>query len=284
MRPQNNIRFFLHPCLDGLEVSIAVANPHAFPNHTHDHFTVVVMEKDGCYSQGPRRTSSFVRAGQLCLINPGQVHSGVPPPGSMPSYRNFYVSPEWMRDLATETCGRDVGIPEFARLIVSQPEVGRALQHLSRLLQHGGDRLEMESCMIEALTHLLTRHGNAPARLAKAGREHRAMRLVQEHLADRVGEKVALEELAALAGLSRYHLLRVFKRDTGLTPHAFHTQMRVDRARILVRQGLPFADVAAATGFVDQSHFTTTFRQFTGATPGQYAALHGADAGQGRQP
>ena len=91
--------------------------------------------------------------------------------------------------------------------------------------------MEMESCMIEALTALLTRHGNAPARLARAGREHRAMRLVQEYLADRVGEKVTLEELAALAGLSRYHLLRVFKRDTGLTPHAFHTQMRVDRAK-----------------------------------------------------
>ncbi len=273
MRPQNDIRFFSDHCLPGLELSVARKNPHAFPNHTHNHFTIVVMEDCGCYSQGPRKEASFVRPGHLCLINPGQVHSGVPPRGGAPSYRNFYVGPDWMRAVAAETAGRDVGTPEFVRLVAAQPEAVRSLMRLSFLLEQGGDRLEKESCMIEAFTLMLARHGNAPARLARPGREHRAMRLVQSYLAERVEEKVSLEELAGLAGLSRYHLLRVFKRATGLTPHAFHIQMRIDRARVLVRQGLPFAEVAAATGFVDQSHFTTTFRQFVGATPGQYAAL-----------
>ena len=272
MRPQNNIRFYRDPALSGIEVSVAVKNPHAFPNHTHDYFTVVVMEVDGCYSQGPRREASLVRAGQLCLINPGQVHSGVPPTGARPSYRNFYVEPGWMRGVATETTERDAVSPEFAHLIAAQPEATRALQRVSRLMARGGDLLEKESCLIEAFTLLLARHGNAPARLPRPGREHRAMRLVQDCLASRLEEKVSLEELASLAGLSRYHLLRVFKRATGLTPHAFHTQLRIVQAKALVRQGLPFVEVAAATGFVDQSHFTTTFRQFVGATPGQYAA------------
>ncbi len=272
MRPQNDIRFHRDPCLDGLEVSIVRESPHAFPNHTHDYFTIVAMEKGGCFGQGPRRSDAFVQPGQLALINPGQVHSGVPAQGVRPSYRNFYASADWMRTVAAETWGRDVGVPEFTRFVVASPEATRGLMALSHLLERDGDRLEKESCLIEAFTLLLARHGKAPARLARPGREHAAMRIVQEYLAARLDEKVSLEELADLVGLSRYHLLRVFKRSTGMTPHAFHTQLRIDHARGLVREGLPFAEVAAATGFVDQSHFTTTFRQYVGATPGQYAA------------
>ena len=70
--------------------------------------------------------------------------------------------------------------------------------------------------------------------------------------------------------MSRYHLLRVFKRATGLTPHAFHVQHRVERAKSLLRSGLPIVQVAADTGFVDQSHFTRAFKHLVGATPGQY--------------
>jgi AraC-like DNA-binding protein len=62
----------------------------------------------------------------------------------------------------------------------------------------------------------------------------------------------------------------VFKRETGLPPHLFRTLRRIDRGKQLLRDGLPLAQAALAVGFSDQSHFTNTFRKYTGATPGQY--------------
>ena len=96
------------------------------------------------------------------------------------------------------------------------------------------------------------------------------MRQAKEFLSENLDAKLSLAEVAAAVGLSRYHFLRVFKQETGLPPHAFRTQRRIDSAQRLLKRGLPFSQVALSTGFTDQSHFTNKFRQFIGATPKQY--------------
>lgn len=82
--------------------------------------------------------------------------------------------------------------------------------------------------------------------------------------------ELALSTLAAAAGLSRYQFLRAFSRLTGLPPHAYLLQRRVQRARRLVRAGLPLAEAAAASGFADQSHMTRCFVRSLGLTPGAF--------------
>ena len=85
---------------------------------------------------------------------------------------------------------------------------------------------------------------------------------------------MTLAELADVADISRFHLLRQFKAATGLTPWQFQTQLRVEAARTQLRNGERASRVAHACGFVDQSHFTRIFRQATGMTPGVYAASY----------
>ena len=57
-----------------------------------------------------------------------------------------------------------------------------------------------------------------------------------------------------------------------MTPHAYHLQLRIERAKVLLRNGWAPAEAALETGFADQSHFANTFRRFVGATPRQYVA------------
>jgi AraC-like DNA-binding protein len=80
----------------------------------------------------------------------------------------------------------------------------------------------------------------------------------------------SLEDLAHIAGLSPFHLTRVFHEATGLPPHTYLTQLRVSRAKQRLQAGDPIADVAAATGFSDQSHLTRRFKRIVGVTPGQF--------------
>ena len=81
---------------------------------------------------------------------------------------------------------------------------------------------------------------------------------------------VPLAELAARAGLNPYQLIRRFVRATGMTPHAYQLDRRIQRARRLLAAGAPICDTALATGFADQSHFHRSFRERVAATPGQY--------------
>ncbi|MGI8572314.1 MAG: helix-turn-helix transcriptional regulator [Solirubrobacteraceae bacterium] len=81
-----------------------------------------------------------------------------------------------------------------------------------------------------------------------------------------------LASLASFAGLTRFELVRRFRQQAGLTPHAFQTNLRVARARAMLIAGDPIAWVAAACGFADQSHLTRTFRRMVGVTPGRFAS------------
>ncbi len=102
--------------------------------------------------------------------------------------------------------------------------------------------------------------------------ENPAVARAREQIAASHGEFLPLDELARSAGLSRHHFARVFKAATGLPPHAYQLQQAVEQAKALLAGGAPISQAALDAGFSDQSHFSRLFREFTGATPGQYVA------------
>ncbi|NJM35611.1 MAG: helix-turn-helix transcriptional regulator [Rhodomicrobium sp.] len=92
-----------------------------------------------------------------------------------------------------------------------------------------------------------------------------------DHIDANLAEPISLSDLAAVACISAYHFARNFKIEMGISPLAFVTQRRVERAkRLLQGSGLTLAQVAYDCGFANQSHFTTVFRKHTGQTPGAY--------------
>jgi AraC-like DNA-binding protein len=102
--------------------------------------------------------------------------------------------------------------------------------------------------------------------------EQRAVASVRSYLKQHFAEDIALAELSVMAGLSPFHLLRVFRKHMGLPPHEYQLQLRVAHARKLIRDGERLSDAALETGFCDQSHLSRSFKRITGMTPGQYLA------------
>ncbi|MBB4091743.1 helix-turn-helix domain-containing protein [Brucella pecoris] len=96
----------------------------------------------------------------------------------------------------------------------------------------------------------------------------RQLRRVTEFMEDNYARVIRLQELAALAGLSESYFCSAFKASTGISPHAWQMQKRIDRAQILLRQpSAALPHIAALTGFADQAHFTRVFKKLTGITP-----------------
>ncbi len=262
-------RFWRDPALPGLEIRHTHAKGFAFQRHTHETYSVGVVEQGGSYVFD-HGTSPRVMAGQTMLLPPGMVHSGTPVERVGITYRLAYVDPEWLRSLTHELNDRPSSLPDFPNVVVNDHRLAGAMLCLSRMVAGRAPDLAKETAATVAFSWLLARHSDPVARLRAQGNEPGAVRLAQEYLADRVAEKVSLDDLARVAGLSRYHLLRVFKKATGLPPHAWQTQLRLDRARRLLLAGRPIADVALETGFTDQSHFTNAFKKHMGLTPAQY--------------
>ncbi|HZQ60150.1 MAG TPA: AraC family transcriptional regulator [Casimicrobiaceae bacterium] len=91
-----------------------------------------------------------------------------------------------------------------------------------------------------------------------------------EHVRRNVARRIRVDELAHLAGISALQLARAFRREHAKTPYAFVLEIRIGYAKALLAAGRTIADVAAESGFADQSHFTRQFRRRVGMTPREY--------------
>ncbi|WP_241015011.1 helix-turn-helix transcriptional regulator [Burkholderia sp. Ac-20379] len=146
--------------------------------------------------------------------------------------------------------------------------VDPVLAPLARRLA-GGERVmagQRDPLLAGIVRHVLTRYAREPGR-ACAGLSAPRLRRVFDYVEANLAEPITLHDIARHAGLSRMHFAAQFRLATGLSPHAFLTQRRIEQAKRLLRDGLPIVEAALACGFPGQAHFTTVFRELTGTTP-----------------
>ncbi|SME90373.1 transcriptional regulator, AraC family [Tistlia consotensis] len=267
-------RYWRSTRYDDLECLAARFFSHRYALHTHDSYVVGTIV-GGCETyllNGERR---YAGVGDLCFVQPGEVHDGEPH-GEGYAYRMTYPTVALMRQVASEVTGRPVtATPSFRAPVVHDPEAAARFAAAHRSLAEG-DRLAGDERFVSVLAVILSRHADIGEAIVP-GRENRAVGRVRDYLDAHFAEDVELAELAAVAGLSRFHLIRAFRRETGLTPHAWLTDRRVRAARPLLAAGLAPGEVALACGFADQSHLTRAFKARVGVTPGRFRAA-------GREP
>ncbi|WP_341644966.1 AraC family transcriptional regulator [Thauera sp. SDU_THAU2] len=100
----------------------------------------------------------------------------------------------------------------------------------------------------------------------------KGVELARTRIDDNPSEPISLHELSAISGISQFQLVRGFSKLTGLTPHAYLVQRRLQRTRRLIAAGVSLVDAALASGFADQSHMSRLFVRTYGMSPGIYAA------------
>ncbi|AYC31152.1 AraC family transcriptional regulator [Pseudomonas cavernae] len=258
-----------HARLGALELASAGGSGHRFDKHSHDEFVISANLRgdeqiwlDGrTFAAGP---------GAITTYNPGQIQGGGVAEDRPWHFVSLYVTAEQL----TQTLG--LGALEFARPLRHLPRLAEALAaavetglHADPFLRERGE---------ERLIRLLGEVARtADVRLPSCAASGRGpvVRL-QEWLAAHLQEAPSLDDMAAHLGLSKFHLLRSFQQQTGLTPRQWAMQLRTCRAQALLRAGRPATETAHALGFADQSHLNRHFRAAYGLSPGRFQrALRG---------
>jgi transcriptional regulator GlxA family with amidase domain len=162
-------------------------------------------------------------------------------------------------------------------VVFRDPGLRAALLRAHRALAQEPPGLAVEEHMLDAIAGLAPHLRSASAAARRERGEHGAVRRARLHLQDRWDQPVSLAQLAEVAGLSRFELIRRFRQQNGLTPHSFQRDLRIERARAMLGDAMPAAAVAAACGFADQPHLTRVFKRLVGVTPGVYARATGAE-------
>jgi len=221
----------------------------------------------GFISGGAHRSASPLGtvdayAGDIVCMNPGDVHDGHPLGAPSRHWFTVYLDADLIAEHAERS---DVA---FTRAAFADPPVRDAIATLLARMQEG-DALAFDEALTSACAAMLHRHSTL--RVATEPGDCDLSR-VAERLADAPADAPTLDELAQLAGLGKFQLLRRFRKSFGVTPHDMLLQRRADRARSLIRGGMNLAGAASASGFSDQSHMTRVFVQRFGFTPGAWQA------------
>ncbi len=162
---------------------------------------------------------------------------------------------------------RDLFVGQLAPILVSELERPT----------HPAQALMIESISYVTAGHLLRHYDSFRRSEGKiTGLAPRTLGMVIAYIEEHPNEPIALDMLAGLANVSRFHFARMFKLSTGVSPMMYVEQNRIRKAQALIKQEqLPLAAIAAEVGFADQSHFTRRFRLHVGCTPSDYAMTLG---------
>ena len=239
----------------GVEVFGASFRRFHYARHRHESFAFGAIEA-GAMRFWHAGAVHLALPGEIIALNPGDVHDGRPDASVGCQYRMLYVDASILGNQA------------LAGPVLRDAQLAR---RISRFTRRAPDLLEEESGFAEILAALLGRHGRPPLTV-RTGDERDSVARAKRHMRERLGEPLRLADIAAAVRLSPFYFLRTFKRATGMPPHAYLNQVRLERARELLRAGEPAAQVAVATGFADQSHLARRFKAAFGVTPGQYRA------------
>ena len=265
---RNIARYWWDRHVPGLSLLSADFTTHEYPPHSHEAFVVAVTEDGGSIIKSRGRIEE-AGSSTLLVFNPAEPHAGWMGWSRRWRYRGLYLA-----DGAIEVVARGLGIerlPYFTENRFADRDLIRDFLALHRALEEGGDPFDQYQRLIESFGRLFARHGSGGGRIEPAPRERDLLARAVELMRARHGERLRLAELADTIGLTTFQLIGLFRRATGLTPHAYLTGLRLNVACGRLSRGVPLADAAAASGFYDQSALNRHFKRCFGITPLQYA-------------
>lgn len=248
------------------KVNRCIGQNHASRKHVHDELAIALVT-------GGRSVFHFdgnehsIHEGQLVMIGPGFVHQCCPESAAAWSFYMVFVAPAWL-----DTIG--LSAPERPCFIVKDldPSTFNTLAAQFEGLCRVGEN--KEETLLYILDQALSDRENSLLMLNAEAGEADAADLISRHILSHLSEPVPLEELAELAGMNKFMMIRHFSQRFNTTPHAWQIIHRMNAARKYLEENHSIVETAHALGFYDQSHFTRLFKESFGMTPKQFVSRH----------
>lgn len=253
----------------------AYYNSHIFPRHSHDYYVICLIEY-GVQTFTHESQKQFTPPGGLILINPGEVHTGEAAEKSGFEMRSIYATVSQVQAAALKLTGRHQELPLFTHVRVDDKTARKNILGLFAAAEQGASILECESRLTSTLAHLIKYYANRQASEVRLGKELKAVQQARSYIDERFSQGISLTQLAEYVSFSPYYLLRTFRDEIGMPPHAYLESVRIRHAQRLIEAGLPLAEVSAACGYSSQSHMTRRFKRIIGITPGRFFQQAGA--------
>lgn len=265
----HKVIYYQHEDIDGLEILNCQDSYFSFPLHLHVDYCIWLNTTCG-ENIIHKGVSRHLHPGYFGVIYPGEAHSNAPCGQESRNLKTFYLSPKKIKRIFLDNFNVKEHIVEFKTNFYKSREMIRLILELETSLLNSCSSIERQTAFLAMVLQLGGICGVVPLCSNRHLAEDRRLKMVIELFNDRMEENLSLDEVASYVSCTPYYLIRFFKKATGLTPHAYLIQLRLERAKNLLSTGNDVADTAIQTGFNDQSHLYKYFEGRYGLTPRIY--------------
>lgn len=250
-------------------VSVAYRN-RAFPEHAHDEYVIGAVTA-GAELLTVGGKTWLADTGSVLRLHPGEVHANATLGAQILRYLVLYIPRATLlryRD--------DAGELHFETPVARHPHLYRRVRETHAILGSSSASKPAQENALAALACVIGT-GSGDPQSKKSPIPSEAADVARRYIDDHLFENFGLSDLCGVTRLSPSHLVRVFKKATGLSPLAYRNQRRIFVARQRLIDGQPTAELALDLGYADQSHFTRHFQRLIGVSPQRYARGIGMD-------
>ncbi len=255
MKKKNISTYHKFPILDGLELLHAKNHITDFPFHIHDTFNIALVIDQVFTVKLPDKII-HAPIGTLSITNPNEVHATPCEKKIGNSFSTFYISPEILKKINKD---RPVF---FEDKTIYNTSIFEELYHLS--LNHNNLNIQLEDSLLRILSELVKKYAQSENFKAKE------ISLIKQFIENDALMKFSLDRISAKFGMDKYKFLRLFKKETGLTPNNYVISHRISHCKKLLLTEDDLLGIALETGFYDATHLCKHFKRLTGVTPMEY--------------
>ncbi|MBB6484997.1 AraC-like DNA-binding protein [Rhizobium lusitanum] len=260
-------RILSAPAYPGIERIQAQFRGDAFDLHRHDTYALGVTMR-GVQTFRYRGERRYSQPGRVIILHPDELHDGGAATEDGLVYRMLYLEPSVLFQCLEAA---RIGLPFVDDPIVEDDRLAGLLLAALGELDRELDELFVDD-FVSRLADGLVQHARLPQRPLGSIAWGQA-KAAREYLEAHVTRGVRSQELEQITGLDRFALARHFRAAFATSPHRFLLMRRLQQAKALIVEGEPIAEVAAATGFADQSHLTRHFKKAFGIAPGAWSSM-----------
>lgn len=233
-----------------------------FTKHFHDTYTLGITY-EGFFKSHSLNKDFYFYEKSVRVNNPGDIHGGV---SKSWSHANFYPTTELLSSIYQDIY-EECTIPYFLDHIILDEILFTKLHQFFMAYFCKNEPLDIETKLHDALSYLVMHYASYTKKTNIFFHDKKIVKNTYEYIKDSLETNFSLDDLALNANLSKYHFLRLFKKEFGITPHTFIINQRINKAYTLIKKGSSIAQASVEVGFNDQSHFTRNFKKLYGYTP-----------------
>lgn len=265
----NQTKLWRLPNLPTLDFFKAQYTDFSYAPHFHDDYAIGVVE-NGVHAFNYRREHFAITRNNVVTCQPGEIHTGHPGNDEPWRFRMMYLQTSLICEVANELGHQSTSLPFLNHTSISQPEIVNAVRQFHLNSEQNRPILAQEVQLRELLVLVLLNFSELKLPQRSIANEKAPIERTKKYIQENYAEDLKLEDLAHIAHLSKSYFIRTFRHHEGVSPYAYLLQIRLNRAKSFLKQGISATDVAAQTGFFDQSHLNRYFKKFLGITPGRY--------------